>query len=340
MPEKVLDAVEQVLQKAQTSLSAKDLAQEIMSLGLWSTKGKTPDATIGAYLAMDIKRNGRRSRFCRTSPGMFALHGERQEPAARQTRPRRARRSPTATKLGVKDVRDLALEIVGANPEGIRYGELVAAILDRAPRTPRNTIAGSMWNLDALYPKLVVKPTRGFFRPAGNSSAALSEVRAERVKEESFYEPFAEWLKNDLGEVTDAIALGGSCLRGKWGTPDVIGVYKPRPSDRIRWDLEVIAAEIKIAQDPVVAFGQAAVYRLFATKTYVVMPDSIKEDLDRLEALCMLYGVGLVLFQVDLQNPRFTIRVRAQRFSPDMYFVNDFADSLHRHDREKFNRLF
>jgi hypothetical protein len=47
-------------------------------------------------------------------------------------------------------------------------------------------------------------------------------------KESDFYDTFAEWLKNDLDEVTDATALGGAAMGKKWGTPDVVGVYKPR----------------------------------------------------------------------------------------------------------------
>ena len=49
---------------------------------------------------------------------------------------------------------------------------------------------------------------------------------------------------------------------------------------------------------------------------------------------------GLVLFTLNPEQPDFSIRMRAQRFSPDMYFVNEFADGLHKHDREMFNRLF
>jgi hypothetical protein len=38
--------------------------------------------------------------------------------------------------------------------------------------------------------------------------------------------PFADYLKNDLDEVTAVAPLGGCGLKGRWGTPDVIGVYK------------------------------------------------------------------------------------------------------------------
>lgn len=145
-----------------------------------------------------------------------------------------------------------------------------------------------------------------------------------------------------MDEVTVVSAMGGAGLRAKWGTPDVVGVYKPTASNLIKFPLEIVSAEIKVGtQAPVVAFGQAVAYRLFSTKVYVVMPNSLsEEDASRLEALCILFGIGLVMFSLDLKNPDFTIRVRAQRFFPDMFYVNEFADRLRQHDNEVFERLF
>jgi hypothetical protein len=126
------------------------------------------------------------------------------------------------------------------------------------------------------------------------------------------------------------------------GTPDVVGIYKPLASNLIKFPLEMVSAEIKIdPQAPVVAFGQAVAYRLFSTKTYIAMPTILtEEDQSRLEALCMLFGVGLVLFDLDKEAPKFSIRVRAQRFSPDMFYVNEFAERLRVHDVDVFEKLF
>ena len=100
--------------------------------------------------------------------------------------------------------------------------------------------------------------------------------------------------------------------------------------------------EIKL--DPsssVVAFGQACAYRLFSHKTYIVMPSTITPtDQDRLDALCEIYGVGLVLFDLKPDQPEFRFVRKAQRFTPDMYYVNEFARQLHNLDRPAFNRLF
>ena len=54
----------------------------------------------------------------------------------------------------------------------------------------------------------------------------------------------------------------------------------------------------------------------------------------------MLFGIGLVLFTPQVDNPEFQIRVRALRFSPDMFYVNEFADRLFKLDPAVFNRLF
>jgi hypothetical protein len=38
--------------------------------------------------------------------------------------------------------------------------------------------------------------------------------------------------------------------------------------------------------------------------------------------------------------PKFSIRVRAQRFSPDMFYVNEFAERLNNHNKKMFQELF
>lgn len=249
-------------------------------------------------------------------------------------------------KLTQEGIRDLARELVQGNPQGIRYKVLVNRIATDHPETPINTIHGSVWDLGTRYPNEISKPSRGLYVPITNASAPSPEsskvVTASKLKEMEFYGPFADWLKNELDEATDALPLGGSSLRNKWGTPDVVGVYKPSAADRIKFTPEIVSAEIKIdPQEPVVAFGQGVAYRLFSTKSYVVMPSTMSpEDSDRLEALCLLYGIGLVLFDLSPQKPDFQIRVRAQRFEPDMFYVNEFAERLFKTDPKAFAELF
>jgi hypothetical protein len=253
-------------------------------------------------------------------------------------------------RLTVRQIEDLARSIVAAKPGGINYSTLRQEISERSPETSKNTIGGAVWNLHEKFPREISKPSRGLFVPTGGArNEAVTVGNAEqvtpagiRVSESDFYEPFAEWLKQDLDEVTAVAPLGGAGLKSKWGTPDVVGTYKPLASDLIKFPIEIVSAEIKIdPQAPVVAFGQSVAYRLFSTKTYIAMSTTITaEDQARLESLCMLFGVGLVLFELNKDAPAFSIRMRAHRFSPDMFYVNEFAERLKSHNDELFNQLF
>jgi hypothetical protein len=173
-------------------------------------------------------------------------------------------------KLTTHEIRKLARTIIAAHPGGIRYSPLVSQIEQQHPETPKRTIHGSVWNLDALFPEEVSKPSRGLFQPAqaNGQEVTVAEpvvqvgVQGKKLLESDFYGPFAEWLKNDLDEVTEVAPLGGAGMKTKWGTPDVIGVYKPMASNLIKFPIEIIAGEVKIdPYAPVVAFGQAVAYR-------------------------------------------------------------------------------
>ncbi len=72
----VLDAVAQVLEEAGAPLRPVQIAERVLAQGLWSTAGKTPEHTIHARLAMDIKQRGDQSRFVRVAKGVFGLQGQ------------------------------------------------------------------------------------------------------------------------------------------------------------------------------------------------------------------------------------------------------------------------
>jgi hypothetical protein len=244
-------------------------------------------------------------------------------------------------KLSGREIQREAVEVIRDNPGGIRYTKLVAEILKRHPETPPNTIHGSVWNLAALRPDEVRKPSRGLYQPAGVEPGP-EPVKAPVVREQEFYGSFGEWLKNELDEVTDVVAIGGASFRTKWGTPDVLGVYKPLASNLVKFPLEIVSGEVKVNPgEAITAFGQAVAYRLFSAKSYIAMANSILEDdLSRLESLCMLFGVGLVLFDLNPKAPNYQIRVRAQRFAADMFYVNELADRLRTQEAETFEKLF
>lgn len=220
------------------------------------------------------------------------------------------------------------------HPEGIRYGQLVRGVSETNPALKLNTIHGTVWNIDANYPDKVYKPSRGLYRLVEYRDQSTDQIRPElltkpskKIKEEDFYSSFADWLVNDLEECTKAIALGGNKFRDKWGTPDVVGKRESKQSDIIKAPTDIIAAEIKTdATQLVTAFGQACAYCVFCNRSYLVIPNSAPDDeLSRLDSLCQVFGIGLIHFDADNpDDPKYTIRVRARRQEPDLFYTNKY----------------
>lgn len=71
-----LDAAEQVLLRFQWPMTAEEITRQAIGQGWLPPFGpsrKTPHATLTASLAVDIKKNGYKSRFARLGPNMFGL---------------------------------------------------------------------------------------------------------------------------------------------------------------------------------------------------------------------------------------------------------------------------
>lgn len=193
-----------------------------------------------------------------------------------------------------------------------------------------NTIHGSLYAFSRNLPPGFTRPERGLYAYAPDGAAEPVEPVAPptKFKEEDFYEPFANWLKDEVEEATIAKAIGGNLFGGKWGTPDVMALYRPRKTDPIQFTEEVIAAEIKIDTSSLItAFGQACAYKLFAHRVYIVVPRTAPDSLRRLDALAAVVGIGLVKFNAeDPQNPEFTVMARAAKHEPDYFYTNATLD--------------
>jgi len=227
-----------------------------------------------------------------------------------------------------------AIELLKSSPAGLRYSDFVRKIHTKLPEIPVNTINGTVWNLETRVPDEVYRPARGLFRHVSFREEKINEERLEPptktkkiIREEDFYESFADWLVNELEECTKAISLGGNKFKDKWGTPDVIGKREPLRSDIVKTPTEIVSAEIKAdSRDLITAFGQACSYKLFSHKSYMVVPkDSSQEDISRLDPLSLIFGIGLVLFDnTNTDDPQFEIRVRPHKHEPDMFYVNKY----------------
>jgi len=57
----------------------------------------------------------------------------------------------------------------------------------------------------------------------------------------------------------------------------------------------------------------------------VVPKNSALEDIARLDSLCRIFGIGLIIFDSNnISSPEFEIRVRASKHEPDMFYVNKY----------------
>jgi hypothetical protein len=234
-----------------------------------------------------------------------------------------------------------SIQILEPLPEGLRFSVLAKQLEEVLPDIKPKNIPATLVNLEKFASAEIYKPVKGLFRHTkykeDDSLAVIvpPSTPTAKLKEEEFYEPFATWLVEDLEECTKAISVGGNKFRDKWGTPDVIGVLKPKPTDIFPFPMEIVSAEIKIDTFGLItAFGQACAYKLFSHKSYIVVPStSPVGDISRLDSLCLIFGLGLILFNSqNLKEPNFTIKTRAASHQPDMFYVNkhirEIADEL------------
>ncbi|HEX4695189.1 hypothetical protein [Sphingomonas sp.] len=262
------------------------------------------------------------------------------------------------TKLNRQEIHERALQALDAHPQGIRWSDLLRIVEAGAEDTPHNSIHGGIHNLLTTRTADIVKVARGTYQlskyvEADDAVATAQEVevvdltvRSETagpytLTEQDFYASFAEWLEEN-DEATVAAALGRASLGGKWGTPDVIGVLKPRAQDIFKFEPQIVTAEIKaVPGQPVVAFGQAVAYRLFSHKSYIVVPKSTSsDDMNRLKSLCSIHGVGLITFTLDKDRPDYAVVVLPETAAPDMFYVNNMLERLKSSEPKLLNRLF
>jgi hypothetical protein len=233
-------------------------------------------------------------------------------------------------------IRSIAIEWLDEQPQGLRYSELLRLIKQTGPELNPNTVNNYIWNLEVVLPQTVYKPVKGLFRLVRFKEPTPPEITSEspagtsqsKLREDVFYPLFANWLKNDLEEVTHAIALGGNVFRDRWGTPDVIGKSESKRSDVIKGPTSIVSAEIKVdLAGLVTGFGQACAYKLFSHKSYLVIPSQTPdEEMARIDSLCQMVGIGLVTFNAKSSIlPEFRLIVRATKHEPDLFYTNRYV---------------
>lgn len=63
-----------VLGEAGKPMSAKEMTEAVLAKGEWTTRGKTPAATLYASILREIQKKGQDARFRKVDRGQFALN--------------------------------------------------------------------------------------------------------------------------------------------------------------------------------------------------------------------------------------------------------------------------
>ena len=209
-----------------------------------------------------------------------------------------------------------------------------SSIIERAmaamPGVNRHTIEGNISRMNAE--NIITQLERGIWALPGfvepNEKDTLKTKVAKRPGEYAFYKSFAEWLLA-YGNCTDAIPLGGSALGDKWMTPDVVGIDEV-PNNSMYRGSEItafVSAEIKVSttdNEIIRGFGQACSYLYFSHKSILVIPKDASDKVKvRMESLCRLIGLGLVLFDAsNAVDPDFRISLQPIHREPDVVALN------------------
>jgi hypothetical protein len=232
---------------------------------------------------------------------------------------------------------------------GIRISSLIKKVAAETGENV-NTCTGNLWNLPERFPDKVFRPFRGmlilkenerFLKDAEINAKDISWVEdaAEvKMKEADIYEPAMNYLLSEQ-ECTHAIIVGGNAFGRKWGTPDILGIIRASSDATYRPIIELVAVEIKDeGYLPIEALGQAMAYKLFAHRTWLILPDEGNEDISRIQGVAITANIGLVSFTRKEDGFEFITRNRPISGRPDLGEVNDMLEKLKR-DKQKYYEL-
>lgn len=242
-------------------------------------------------------------------------------------------------------IRKKAFEIL-SRPEfknGMRFTALVKKVASEAGEN-ENTCQGSLYNLPKEFPDKILRPSRGLFILKENlnflneGEQNFEKKADDKLNENDIYQPAKDYL---LGkeECTHAVIVGGKHIFGKkWGTPDILGAIRASSDVVYKPPLEIVAIEVKDDDyDPVEALGQAMAYKLFAHRTWLILPEN--NDLDRIEGIAISANIGLISFTKEASGFNFVTLNRPASGHPDFIEVNKKLEELKEKDKKKYNEL-
>ena len=254
----LLDSVCSILHEAQEPLHYREITKRILAQGKWSTRSKTPEASVNAQLSTDIKQHGDSTRFRRIRPGVYAL--TEPEVSPQDVVP------PTA-QLSFLDAAERVLGEAGGplHYEEITKRALAAGLIRTGSKTPAATLTASV-SMDIRRRQergegqRFSRPSRGKIGLAAEHSRSVTariekqnrEVEAQllnRIRKGSAkdFEHLVAGLLGETGfpdvEVTRQSADGGIDVRGTLVVGDVVRVRMAVQAKR--WESNVGAQTVR-----------------------------------------------------------------------------------------------
>lgn len=180
----VLEAAARVLSELGHPLHIRELTTLMLSKGYWQTQGLTPEATVQACLAVDIKTKGEASPFIRSKPGHFGLKGQSVAESS-QTQPGEARplfeeeeedeadATETQPVLSFTDAAERLLQEVG---KPLHYRDITRIIQEKGwistrGKTPEATMYAQILTEIGRYEKRKMAPR---FQKLGHGQVGLA----------------------------------------------------------------------------------------------------------------------------------------------------------------------
>ena len=241
-------------------------------------------------------------------------------------------------------LRKRLLEALSLMEGAARNSEVIQKVVELYPDTKPASAGSVLSDLKAREPELFAATERGWVALAekGEEATVDEQVPDELSDplEKDLYEPVKRFLLTDE-IVTRAEVVGSSRNNKKWGNPDLFGIIAPTASDLYKFGSEFVSFEVKRdLTQLIVAFGQAASYRLFSHQSYLVIPrDEKHAEYRRVDALCELFGIGLIDFVLAGDEPTFRLRLRPRTQVPNPSYLNDFLAKLRDSDKAMLNKI-
>ena len=165
------EAAYQVLKQVGGPLSANEITSVALEQGIISTAGKTPSATMGARLYVEIKRKGDESKFVKVDRGKFGLREWSQAPM------------PSTSGFRPLTFREAAYKVLLSEKRPSRIEDITRIALERgllrtAGKTPNATMGAQ------LYTDIKTNKGKSVFVQLAKNRFGLREWGLEVIEEE------------------------------------------------------------------------------------------------------------------------------------------------------------